>query len=118
MRQLLGYRRVSSEEKGRSGVGLEGQTEAGETHARQTGSQIIAWYQEVESGKRHENRPELAKALVHAKRSGAILCVAKLDRLSRSLSLISQLQDAKTPFVCANMPEANELTLNLMACFA
>lgn len=116
--QLVGYRRVSTRAQGASGLGLEGQTAAVELYARQTGAEIIAMYTEVESGKRADNRPELAKALAHAKRSKGTLCVARLDRLSRSVTFLSQLQDAKIPFVCCDNPGANELTIGVLACVA
>jgi DNA invertase Pin-like site-specific DNA recombinase len=74
-------------------------------------------YIEVESGKR-DDRPELAKALHHAKVTGATLVIAKLDRLSRNLAFLAALQDAGTKFVAADMPEANELTIHIMAAMA
>lgn len=74
-------------------------------------------YTEIESGKR-DDRPELAKALHHAKVTGATLVIAKLDRLSRNLAFLAALQDAGTKFVAADMPEANELTIHIMAAMA
>ncbi len=84
MATIIGYLRVSTKRQGDSGLGLEGQRAAVEAHARQSGARVVAWYTEIESGTRAD-RPELARALAHAKRSRATLCVAKLDRLSRSV---------------------------------
>jgi DNA invertase Pin-like site-specific DNA recombinase len=80
--------------------------------------QIIAPpFTEVESGKRAD-RPELTKALHRAKVTGAILVVAKLDRLSRNVAFLAALQDSNVKFVAADMPEANELTVHIMAAVA
>jgi DNA invertase Pin-like site-specific DNA recombinase len=74
-------------------------------------------YIETESGKEND-RPELAKALNRCKLTGATLLVAKLDRLSRNVAFIAQLQDAGVKFVAADMREANELTIHVMAAMA
>jgi DNA invertase Pin-like site-specific DNA recombinase len=78
---------------------------------------VIAEHKEIESGKRAD-RPALAEALRHAKVTGAVLVVAKLDRLSRSVSFLSALQDSGARFMAADMPEANELTVHIMAAVA
>jgi DNA invertase Pin-like site-specific DNA recombinase len=74
-------------------------------------------FTEIESGKRAD-RPELLKALERAKLTGAILVVAKLDRLSRNVAFLATLQDSGVAFVAADMPEANELTVHIMAAVA
>ena len=53
-----------------------------------------------------------------AKVTGAKLLIAKLDRLSRNVAFIAQLQESGVKFVCADMPEANELTVHLFAAIA
>lgn len=78
---------------------------------------MIAERTEIESGK-NDNRPQLAAALHQAKVTGATLVVAKLDRLSRSVAFLSALQDSGAKFVAADMPEANELTVHIMAAVA
>src|SRR5204862_772083 len=72
---------------------------------------------EIETGKR-SNRPELAKALAHAKRSKAQLVVAKLDRLARNVAFTAALMDSGTDFVCCDMPHANRLTIHILAAVA
>jgi DNA invertase Pin-like site-specific DNA recombinase len=71
----------------------------------------------VESGKRDDRR-ELTAALDHAKVTGAVLVIAKLDRLSRNLGFIAALQDSGARFLAADMPEANEFTIHIMAAMA
>src|SRR6185312_9053277 len=61
---------------------------------------------------------QLAAALDHAKRIGAVLLIAKLDRLSRSVSMISALMEAKIEFIAVDAPYANRLMLHIMAAFA
>ena len=79
--------------------------------------QLVAEYVEVETGK-NDDRPELRKALHRAKVTGATLVIAKLDRLSRNLRFIAELQEAKVKFVCADMPDANEPTIHIFASLA
>jgi DNA invertase Pin-like site-specific DNA recombinase len=74
-------------------------------------------YVEIESGKRSD-RPQLAKALAHAKATGATLVIAKLDRLSRNVAFISNLMESGVEFVAANMPMANRLTVHVLAAVA
>src|SRR6185436_12318460 len=78
---------------------------------------LVAEYVEIETGKNDE-RPELRKALHRAKVTGATLAIAKLDRLSRNLRFIAELQESKVKFVCADMPDANELTIHIFASLA
>jgi DNA invertase Pin-like site-specific DNA recombinase len=112
------YYRVSTAAQGRSGLGLEAQRQAVETLCASRGWDIIAPpYTEVESGKRAD-RPELLKALHFAKVTGATLVVAKLDRLSRNVAFLAALQESGAKFVAADMPEANELTVHIMAAVA
>jgi DNA invertase Pin-like site-specific DNA recombinase len=115
--EIIGYLRVSTKKQGESGLGLEGQKTAVEGYARQTGARVGAWYTEVETGKRAD-RPELSRALSHAKRSKAVLCVAKLDRLARNVAFTSALMDSGVNFVACDNPTANRLTIHILAAMA
>jgi DNA invertase Pin-like site-specific DNA recombinase len=117
MAAIIGYLRVSTKGQGESGLGLEAQRTAVEGHARQNGAQVVNWYTEVESGKLAD-RPELARALAHARRSKATLVVAKLDRLARNVAFLSALMDSPVPFVAVDNPHANRLTLHILAAVA
>jgi DNA invertase Pin-like site-specific DNA recombinase len=72
---------------------------------------------EVESGKRAD-RPQLACALSHAKRSKATVCVAKLDRLSRNVEFLAKVMNSGCEFAAADMPAANRFMLHVMAAVA
>lgn len=117
MAAIIGYLRVSTKGQGQSGLGLEAQRNAVESYAKQTGATLVMAYTEVESGKRAD-RPELAKALAHARRSKATLVVAKLDRLARNVEFLARVLNAGTDFVACDNPAANRLTLHILAAVA
>lgn len=116
--QMVAYYRVSTEKQGRSGLGLEAQRAAVEGYALGGGHHIVAEYVEVESGKRADNRPRLAAALSACRLHRATLCIAKLDRLSRQLSVVVNLIEAGVDFVAVDNPNANRLTIHLLAAIA
>ena len=117
MADIIAYYRVSTKRQGESGLGLEGQKTAVEAYSRQTGARILASYREVESGKRAD-RPELARALAHAKRSRAVLVVAKLDRLARNVAFLAAVMDSGVDFIACDNAAANRLTLHILAAVA
>jgi DNA invertase Pin-like site-specific DNA recombinase len=81
------------------------------------GAEVLARFTEVESG-RNPNRPELGKALHLAKVTGAMLAIAKLDRLSRNAAFLLTLRDSGVRFLAVDMPEANDLTVGITALVA
>ncbi|MCB2021722.1 MAG: recombinase family protein [Burkholderiaceae bacterium] len=115
--RLVAYERVSTARQGQSGLGLEAQRTVIEDFAASRGAEVLARFTEVESG-RKADRPELAKALHLAKVTGATLVIAKLDRLSRNAALLLALRDSGVRFVAVDMPEANDLTVGIMALVA
>ena len=84
---------------------------------RGRGAMLIARFTEVESG-RNPDRPELGKALHLAKVTGATLVIAKLDRLSRNAAFLLTLRDSGVRFAAVDLPEANDLTVGIMALVA
>jgi DNA invertase Pin-like site-specific DNA recombinase len=83
-----------------------------------TNGQLVGEYTEVESGKKHSNRPQLLAALAECRRHRATLVIAKLDRLGRNVAFISALMDSATDFVACDNPHANRLMLHMLAAFA
>ncbi len=81
--RFISYLRVSTDSQGRSGLGLEAQRQAVAAHIVQAGGELVAEFQEVESGKRAD-RPQLAAALAACRTRRAVLVIAKLDRLARN----------------------------------
>jgi DNA invertase Pin-like site-specific DNA recombinase len=114
--QFVTYLRVSTERQGQSGLGLEAQRAAVAAHVLGRG-EVVAEFVEVESGKRAD-RPQLALALAEAKRAGAVLLIAKLDRLARNVAFIANLLESGVEVTAADMPEANRFLLHVMAAVA
>jgi DNA invertase Pin-like site-specific DNA recombinase len=120
MCRYIAYFRVSTAKQGRSGLGLEAQEAAAQAFIAGRGADaaLLASYTEVESGKRNDNRPELARAMEHARLTGATLLIAKLDRLSRDAHFLLGLQKAAVKFTAADMPDADNFSIGLMALLA
>jgi len=114
---FVAYYRVSTARQGRSGLGLDAQKRAVADFLNGGSWELLAEFIEVESGK-NDQRPQLEQALGTCELSGATLVVAKLDRLSRNLAFLAKLQESGARFVAADMPEANELTIHIMAAVA
>lgn len=117
MKSYIAYYRVSTSRQGKSGLGLAAQRAAVEQHAQQHGGGVVAEFTETESG-RKSDRPALLMALAKAKRQKATLLVAKLDRLSRNVAFIATLLDSRADLECCDFPEANRLTLHILAAVA
>ena len=115
--QFVAYYRVSTQRQGASGLGLEAQRAAVEAFVAARGGVVLAERVEVESGKRAD-RPQLAEALAEAKRAGAVLLIAKLDRLARNVHFISGLLESGVEVQAVDMPEANRFLLHVMAAVA
>ncbi|MGO8915394.1 MAG: recombinase family protein [Stellaceae bacterium] len=115
--KFVSYLRVSTARQGRSGLGLDAQRQAVEQFLNGGNWVLTKEFVEVESGKRSD-RPQLEKALRLCKVTGAKLVIAKLDRLSRDAHFLLGLQKAGVPFVAADMPEANEMVVGIMAVVA
>jgi DNA invertase Pin-like site-specific DNA recombinase len=115
--RFISYLRVSTQRQGRSGLGLEAQRKAVTDYLNGGSWELVQEVIEVESGK-SKDRPKLAEALRLCRVYNATLLVAKLDRLARNVAFISTLMESKVRFVAADLPEANELTVHIMAAMA
>lgn len=115
--KIISYLRVSTRQQGISGLGLDAQRSAIEAYANHRQAKLVETFTEIESGKLN-TRPELLKALHLAKVTGATLVIAKLDRLSRNAAFLLTLRDSGVRFVAADMPDANDLTVGIMALVA
>jgi DNA invertase Pin-like site-specific DNA recombinase len=119
--KFIAYHRVSTQKQGASGLGLEAQQVAVATYLNGGTWELIAEFREVETGKGADalaKRPQLRAALDACRKHGAVLIIAKLDRLARNVHFVSGLMESKVKFVACDMPEANELTIHIMAAFA
>ena len=111
----VAYLRVSTQKQGYSGLGLEAQREIIEKHLKDKST--IAEFIEVESG-RHNDRPKLKEALELCRKTGAILIVAKMDRLSRNVAFTSRLLESDVEIVFCDFPQANKMMIHIVSAIA
>ena len=114
--RIIGYERVSTARQGRAGWGSR-RSGTRSTASSPTRGALLARFTEVESG-RNPDRPGLGEALHLAKVTGATLVIAKLDRLSRNAAFLLTLRDSGVRFAAVDLPEANDLTVGIMALVA
>lgn len=110
------YARVSTDEQGDSGLGLEAQLAACEAHVANAGGSVVRSFREVWSGT-DDNRPELLAAMRLARRTGAVLLVSKLDRVSRAVACIANMMRDGVELRVAECPTASSFELHLRASF-
>lgn len=122
LRPLISYLRVSTDQQGKSGLGLEAQRRAVEAFAEAGGFEVVAEFVEVETGKGADaldRRPKLAAALAAARKAKCAVVVAKLDRLSRDVAFIAGLMAQRVPFLVAELGEGvDPFVLHLYAALA
>lgn len=116
MEKYIAYYRVSTQKQGNSGLGIEAQ-KTSVLRFVAISDELVAEFADVESGKKNE-RPNLMQAIEKCKKEGATLLIAKLDRLSRNASFILTLRDSQVKFKCCDMPDANSVTIGIMAILA
>lgn len=119
-REIVAYYRVSTKMQGFDGLCIAAQRTAVERSADGVGAVIIATYEEVESSSRSDlrNRPQLAAAVAHVRRSKAVPVIARLDRLARNVFVTSQLLQSGIEFVACDNPHASRLTIQILAAMA
>ncbi len=115
--KFISYLRVSTARQGASGLGLEAQREAVSRYLNGGSWTLVQEVMEVESGKRND-RPAIAEALRLCRLHKATLVIAKLDRLARNVHFISSLMESGVDFVACDFPEANRLTVHILAAVA
>src|ERR1700722_15345365 len=114
-RRYIAYYRVSTARQGRSGLGIEAQKQAVAIHLN--GNRPLSEFTEVESGRRTD-RPKLIEALAACRVHKAMLVIAKLDRLARNVAFVSRLMEAGVEFEAVDFPQANRLTIHILAAVA
>ena len=119
-REVVTYLRVSTQLQGLDGFGIAAQRDAVERFSRAFGCIIVSEYAEVETCRKDHlrNRPQLVLAVAHARRSKALLVIARFDRLARSVLVTSQLLESGVEFVACDNPHANRLTIHILAAMA
>lgn len=116
MTAYIAYYRVSTDRQGRSGLGIEAQRAAVKRFVGSS-DRILSSFTEVESGK-SEDRPQLIAAMAACRKAGAVLLIAKLDRLSRDVAFIAGLMKSDVRFIACDMPDADAFRLHIEAAIA
>ena len=116
MSKYVAYFRVSTARQGQSGLGLEAQR-AAVLRFLPADAVPVADFIEVESGCKSA-RPQLLAAIALAQREEAVLLVAKLDRLARSVAFLATLMESRVRFQAVDLPAADEFTLHILAAVA
>ena len=116
-KRYVAYYRVSTKQQGTSGLGLEAQRMAVSAYLKSVAGELFAEFTEIESGRKND-RAQLKEALRICRVYSAVLVIAKMDRLSRDAHFLLGLQKAGVRFVAADMPEANEMVVGIMAVVA
>jgi DNA invertase Pin-like site-specific DNA recombinase len=114
---FVSYFCVSTDKQSRSGLGIEAQRAPLASYLAGFGAAPLAEFVEVESGKRN-GRPELGRALSECRVRKATLVIAELDRRARDAHFLLGLQRSGITFTAADMPNANRLTVSIMAMVA
>jgi len=122
MQTAIGYLRVSTQEQGRSGLGLAAQRFEIETFGKREGFTVKSWHQDIQTGAGTDAlllRPGLAAALKEAQTARCPLIVAKLDRLSRNVHFVSGLMEHRVHFIVAALgKDRDDFTLHIYASLA
>jgi DNA invertase Pin-like site-specific DNA recombinase len=119
--RYVAYYRVSTQQQGRSGLGLDAQRTSVAAFLCEDPSRLVAEFTEIETGKGANalgKRPELRHALEACRKLRATLVVAKLDRLARNVHFLSGLMESNVKFVVVDMPDVNRLTIHVLAAVA
>jgi DNA invertase Pin-like site-specific DNA recombinase len=117
-KKYVAYYRVSTKRQGNSGLGRDAQKSAAAEFIANNKAKLIEEVEEIESGKRDDNRPKLQHALQLCKLHRATLLISKLDRLSRNVAFISTLMNGDVEFVALDCKEATKFTVHVLASVA
>jgi len=122
LKEAIGYRRVSTREQGRSGLGLAAQRDHIRVFAAHEGFTVRSWYQDIQTGAGKDAlllRPGLAAALKEARARRCPLIVSRLDRLSRNVLFITGLMEHHVHFMVAALGrDCDAFTLHIYASMA
>jgi DNA invertase Pin-like site-specific DNA recombinase len=123
--KMVFYFRLSKPKRGKGkaetiqdAYGIAAQERAADALRKQYGAKVIAVYKEIENATGKRKRPELAKAINHARLNKATLVIGKLDRLARNVAFTSALMEAQIDFIACDIPDATKFTIHIMAAMA
>lgn len=111
------YCRVSTEEQGKSGLGLEAQLHACLQHVQTQAGTVLSTFQDIASGG-DDTRPGLAQAIAMCRKvKGSVLLVAMLDRVARDVATTAVAMKG-VRIVAADAPGDSEFIQHIKAAMA
>lgn len=119
--RFVAYYRVSTQQQGRSGLGLDAQRDSVAVYIHAVVGQLVGEFTEIETGKGSDaldKRPQLRAALEQCRRTKATLLIAKLDRLARNVHFVSGLLEEKVNFIAVDMPSADRAMIQIYSVMA
>jgi DNA invertase Pin-like site-specific DNA recombinase len=117
MKRIVGYVRVSTKRQEQKGWGVAAQKAAIKKYAARHGARLLKIYVERDHGD-NAHRPKLSEAIAHARRSRALLVVARLDRLTRCYHILRDIEESKVRFRALDNPHATRLNIHLLCVMA
>jgi DNA invertase Pin-like site-specific DNA recombinase len=114
---FVAYYRVSTGRQAESGLGIDVQRATVRDHVASNEGRLIAEFSETVSGRKND-RPQLTMALTTCRIMGAVLVIARLDRLARNVAMIARLMESGLDFVATDFPFANKFTIHVLAAVA
>jgi DNA invertase Pin-like site-specific DNA recombinase len=104
-------------------LGLEIQQRLIDEYVTRIGGVVVAGYHDVGTAarsvkERARAQPNLERALLHARSSKATIVASRLDRLTRSTSILADLMENGPAFVIAELPSASPFVLQIYAAMA
>ena len=115
--RFISLLRVSTDKQGISGLGLEAQRDHVGHYIEGVGGELIQEFVEVTSG-RKTDRTILNQAIELCQVYNATLILKSFDRLSRDAHFLLGLQKSGIRFLASDNPQANELTVGILALVA
>ncbi|MBN8888673.1 MAG: hypothetical protein ABS99_07210 [Acetobacteraceae bacterium SCN 69-10] len=104
--------RISTAERGQSGLGLEAQQATVRAFVTAQGWTLVAEHSDTASGK-DDHREGFQAALLRCRQIGAVLVAARLDRITRRAHTLSQLLGDGYSIRTADMPGADDLMMRI-----
>ncbi len=118
MKKFIAYYRVSRKSQGESGLGIAAQKATVASYLKSQDCELLQEFTEVETGTNKKERLVIQQAIEAAKKNGATLLLAKIDRLARNVNFVSSLMETGIDFVACDMPSANPFTIHIFAALA
>lgn len=114
-KEVVIYTRVSTQDQGDNGIGLDSQLFLCSYYARQQNMSVIAVFTDIESGASTTGRTRLQEAVTACQKNGYYLMVSKADRLSRNVRDALEIYDKlDSRLICCDMPNTDRFVITVV----